>query len=968
MPVWFSVEPLNPDDGTRTTLRFCNKDDVNVTGVNDEEWWPGIGKAPSLNFEAFNGSFQNAVAIANASLSLNLAPLRKADTNAPAYRYAAAPVTVWHFEDPADFDINAPIAAMLVTDCTITDGVMQLSAAVDSEPFAEDFLTAKYAGTGGAEGGDDLKGKSKPAIFGYAQNIEPVMLDAVNNVYQVHGYGAIEDIPFVYERAADFGASSGDYASYAALVAASIPEGHWGTCLAEGMFRLGAPPFGLITADVKGDNVGGFHQSTAEVVQRLCDIQSVDSARIDGASLTAFATACPEPIDIYVTTPVSLMDLLQELVLPCNAQATLSWTGKLQFTRFGVMPTTAVLTLDAQGRELPPVTSNAELSVSPPYWHMEMEANRCWRVQSKDEIAFLDAEAAVPITVYRRYPVQPPTPTGDNIPTDWSATPPDYVDPVNVDTFDQFGPVWMSTATQTGGTTSTDGWTAPVLQDSLYPGWHLISQNVGNKVQGETISVKAKSDFDPDADQWPYVFINQSITGPWQLTCKVRGAGDRVAIGVIPYDPNELNGGYGTSISGSDVKDGFYIAQNDQYVVRDYDGVSFTSLTGVFIYQDYDPSLGLSPDSHARMLNPPVGDCELKMVFNGETVEHYINGDHVRTHFINNSFEDLMTYWAVFIPASPNAEIYDIQWAAATQARELDFRLDYASGPLRRMKDQNGWELHAPEITDGSDFGGIASKTFSGAAYAKAKIGGVSGASATSNLALPGVGYIRFSAAGTWEMFRTAGGTLSVGTGSWSPGDEFGISYDRKKIKWYKNGAKVHDRKLNPPSNTYLFLDLGAGASFYDIDLTFQQEGELTLKGTQSNGALLTPISDTSPHVTGSFVALGETPDVVYSIAADSDTVNVTAVVRYQKTAGAAADVTLQAQLQMSGDGGASWGNFGSPATGPASTTTVQQVTVQASESISSSGSHRYRVIVQNLTAGTFTATISGTILAEWVG
>jgi hypothetical protein len=959
MPVLTAVSPLDPTTGTRVTLRFCNTDDPRVTGLNDLTWWPGVAKAPALNREAFNGDFSSQVVIANGAVSINLHALRKVDTNAPFYRYAGAPVAVYYAPDiDADWADYEQRFTGLVSDHGIESGVMNLSCAVDSEPFEADLMSLKYLGTGDAEGTEDLKDKVKPMVFGYAQNVEPVMINTVDNIYQVHGYGPIEDISNVYERALDFGPSLGDYASYAALRDANIPEGSWGTCLAQGMFRLGAPPFGLITADVKGDNTGGWHRSTAEVINRMCSIAGVDPARIDSASMTAFATACPEPINLDLNASTALLDMIQALALPCNAQAALSWDGRLQITRFGLMPTVADFALDAQGRQLPPVLDNAELGVSPPYWRMEMWAARCWRVQSKDEIAFFDEDS--PFDIFIRYPSLPPTPTGNGVPAGWFDEQPTYSPPVNVGGFDQFGPIWTSTGMQHAGITSDDGWTEPVVSDILYRGWVLVSQNTGAKVLGSTDGLKAAADFDPASDVFPYCFINRPVTGPWHFRCKVRSGNDNAAFGIIPYNPAVVDGHFGIG----DIKDGFYIAHDDALNIDTADA------TGVFVIKEYDPKVNMVDTSNAIMLDTPLDECEFEMVFNGETIEHWINGEAIRTHFINQSWETLATYWPVFLPLSPNAEIYDIVWERATQARELDFRLDESGGPLRRMKDQNGWEVYAPHITLGFGVGFLLSKPFKGGCYVKARHAGTSGDFSLSILEIGGVARFTFYADGSVLANNAIGGS-PVWTGTWADDDEWSIDWDRKNMRFYKNGTLLKEHKRTAPSGGDAYFEFGAHASFYDMDVTPRGEGTYTFKGAISSTTLLTPLLDTSPTISGGWVVLATTADLVYSgiDTSNFDLVEASAGVFYTKTAGAAADVTLQIQIQKSFDSGVSWSDTGSPQTGPASTTgTAQQALAGGEDQISGSGPIRYRLLGKNLTAGTFSADISGTLAASWVG
>ena len=86
-----------------------------------------------------------------------------------------------------------------------------------------------------------------------------------DNVYQVSAYGPINAVEALYERGSAFAASFGDYANYAALVAAPIPNGRWATCLAQGLIRLAAPAYGVITADV-------LHYGL-EFVFRVCELK-----------------------------------------------------------------------------------------------------------------------------------------------------------------------------------------------------------------------------------------------------------------------------------------------------------------------------------------------------------------------------------------------------------------------------------------------------------------------------------------------------------------------------------------------------------------------------------------------------------------------------------------------------------------------------------------------------------------------
>lgn len=389
MQIQAEFQPLNRGTGTRVPIRVCSADDRRVTAADGQIWWPAIVRRPALNLQLFDGDFVGQIRTGAGQIALAAYGVKRADPSAPAYDWAAAPARFWTV-DPAT-GTRTLVFDGLVERITNAGEALTVELRVDTEPFVQNALTLTYAGTGGIEGPTDLTGKVKPLLLGRCFNVEPALINATDNVYQVSAYGLIEAVTTLYERGSAFGASIGDYANYAALVAAAIPPGGWATCLASGLIRLGAPAYGVITADVDGDKPGGvWLRKTGEIINRLCSIASVPSGSIDSASLAALDTALagwPNQgrIGLYLTDQRRLLDLLQELVRPCNAQAGISWLGKLFVCRT-VIGTPAVV-FDAQARRRPAVASVAEQSVSPPYWRIEMQGARSWRVHSDAEIA-----------------------------------------------------------------------------------------------------------------------------------------------------------------------------------------------------------------------------------------------------------------------------------------------------------------------------------------------------------------------------------------------------------------------------------------------------------------------------------------------------------------------------------------------------------------------------------------------------
>ncbi len=387
------IAPLDPVDGTRKTVRATNVNDHRVTGLNDLIWRPAISENARLAIRLFKGDFDGAAAAAGGSLSLQLDQLLPQQANARRFVWVGATIKIWSGRAGDTWPWTQVFEGLVGDNPRAERNRITLPIEINAEPFNADILTEVYAGTGADEGGADLKDKPKPWLLGRCFNVEPILIDATNSVFQFSAYGAIEAVTKLYERGSDFGASFGDYANYAALVAAAIPAGRWGTCLAEGMVRLGAPPVGVITGDVDGDKYDGtWRRKTGEIILRVATNAGA-SALVDTTSLSdldtavaAVATTNQGRIGVYLTEQETLLDFAARLAAPCNAQAGISLLGELFVSRPGIG--TPSLTLDAQQRQMPRVTKSIELGTKPPFSKIEMGYARSWKVHSTDEIAY----------------------------------------------------------------------------------------------------------------------------------------------------------------------------------------------------------------------------------------------------------------------------------------------------------------------------------------------------------------------------------------------------------------------------------------------------------------------------------------------------------------------------------------------------------------------------------------------------
>lgn len=109
----------------------------------------------------------------------------------------------------------------------------------------------RYAGTGGAEGGDDLTDRTKPLTWGQCSSVPATLVDAGRQIYQVHD-GAIHAIDVVYDRGIALAAPATITGGYTALAALTPAAGEVIAAPGFGLFRLGSPAAGGVTVDMHG--------------------------------------------------------------------------------------------------------------------------------------------------------------------------------------------------------------------------------------------------------------------------------------------------------------------------------------------------------------------------------------------------------------------------------------------------------------------------------------------------------------------------------------------------------------------------------------------------------------------------------------------------------------------------------------------------------------------------------------------
>ena len=395
------IDGFDPATAQPVTLRAASHDDPTVCHADGgEPWWPALIKLPTLRYDLFDGAFGGEITAPSSSLTIAAEPW----PNFGRYALADARLRLW------TGDVGAPWASWTLRfdgrvseQPELADGTASINFAVDDR-WLDRALLATYAGTSGAEGTEALKGQPKPLALGAPRYAAGTLIDNIDTVFQLSAYGRMRGFEAALERLARFGGSVGDFASYAALVAADVPAGRWATAKAAGMVRLGAPPTGQVSFLIGGDDGGpdGWARLPGAIIRRLA-LLSGGAGKIDDASLNALDAARPYNQSIYVDQQTTARQLIQQIAASVNAVAGMSWTGQLFVVPVGIGA--PGLTLAADGSALPAVASVKQVGIASPFQKLAIGAARAWTVHALSDIAFtatlIDLGTYVEGTTYR---------------------------------------------------------------------------------------------------------------------------------------------------------------------------------------------------------------------------------------------------------------------------------------------------------------------------------------------------------------------------------------------------------------------------------------------------------------------------------------------------------------------------------------------------------------------------------------
>lgn len=265
-----------------------------------------------------------------------------------------------------------------VADIESTDQQITLTIQDNRGKIDQYLDVGTYAGTGGLEGGADIARKPKPLCLGAIFNVEPILVDPVNLIYQVND-GAVISI----DKVRDSGVELTWDADVADITAATPSAGEFATQISGGYIKLGSTPAGRITADVLASNDNTAAELVQQVVQTRLGANSLTTGEIDGGAFGLLAAGLPGAMGLYISERATATEVLDRLLLPCAAY----WT----FTRAGQLTCGLI---DGPGAETISYDLNdiefdglEQLAAITPTWRITVGYAPLGVVQGEDELA-----------------------------------------------------------------------------------------------------------------------------------------------------------------------------------------------------------------------------------------------------------------------------------------------------------------------------------------------------------------------------------------------------------------------------------------------------------------------------------------------------------------------------------------------------------------------------------------------------
>ena len=298
-------------------------------------------------------------------------------------------------DDPLDQGVRLATLTMQQTQVSTKSLTLRLRnrlGLLDTDIQDNTFAGTTTSGTAGnAEGDSQLRDRIKPLVFGRVFNITPPPADRFNLIYQASDV-AVNDITAVYDKGIELLDPDTNQSTLTDLKDATVQSARFQTTHSIGMFKLGAPADGQITADVAEGSTAS-DRTAAQVTRRILLNQTdLTTSDLDDTTFSDLDAKNSAEVGIFIGRQRRVIDVVSDVLSSVGAFLTAKRNGQF-----------AVYRLDLPGPDDTPVQTYDEhliferddLERVPtgdegrgiPAWKINLNYKRNWTVQGSDQLA-----------------------------------------------------------------------------------------------------------------------------------------------------------------------------------------------------------------------------------------------------------------------------------------------------------------------------------------------------------------------------------------------------------------------------------------------------------------------------------------------------------------------------------------------------------------------------------------------------
>lgn len=252
------------------------------------------------------------------------------------------------------------------------------------------LLTERFAGTttstgDSAEGNADLKDQIKQQYWGEASQVPLQAANPYDLIYLASNVTAFSQLVSitVYDGGLEL-IADGDSASITALRAASISAGHYRTCLAEGLIRLGGTATKTLTADIV-EGTTSADRTAAQIVLRQLQQFGIDLSEISVGSFDDLDNKNDAICYSFADDDKTAAEEIRAVLGSIGAHLLPNRNDLFEVTRFEAP--TASPTLDFDINEKSISDTLQRLEGSPPSYQVALEWGRVFLPQQASQLA-----------------------------------------------------------------------------------------------------------------------------------------------------------------------------------------------------------------------------------------------------------------------------------------------------------------------------------------------------------------------------------------------------------------------------------------------------------------------------------------------------------------------------------------------------------------------------------------------------